>query len=174
MRTDAELQQEVMGELRRDPSVRDAEIAVAARGGVVTLGGTVDSFAARLAAVRAVERVPGVQAVADDLDVKLPGGSRRSDTELAHQVVSALRWDVLVPEDRVRARVEHGWVTLDGEVEWEYQRRMARRAIENLTGVLGVTNLVTLRPRAAARAAGVATGVATGVAALRDRPGMHG
>jgi osmotically-inducible protein OsmY len=145
-----ELQRDVTNELRWDPSVRDEEIAVAAREGVVTLGGTVDSYAVKVAALRAAERVGGVRAVADDLAVKLPGTSRRSDTELAHQVVSVLRWHVLVPEDRVKARVEQGWVTLEGEVEWEFQRRMARRAVENLTGVLGVTNLVALEPRASA------------------------
>ena len=150
MRTDMELQRDVTNELRWDPSVRDEEIAVAAREGVVTLGGTVDSYAVKVAALRAAERVGGVRAVADDLAVKLPATSRRSDTELAHQVVSVLRWHVLVPEDRVKARVEQGWVTLEGEVEWEFQRRMARRAVENLTGVLGVTNLVALEPRASA------------------------
>ena len=148
MRMDMELQRQVSNELRWDPSVRDEEIAVAVRDGVVTLGGTVDSFATKLAALKAAERVSGVQAVADEIAVKLPGAAQRSDTELAHQIVSTLRWDVFVPEDRVRARVEHGWVTLEGEVEWEFQRRMARRAVQNLTGVLGVTNLVTLKPRA--------------------------
>ena len=148
MRTDLELQREVTNELRWDPRVRDDEIAVAARDGVVTLGGTVGSFAVKLAALKAAERVGGVHAVADDLDVKLPGSSQRSDTELAHQVVNALRWDVLVPDDRIKARVEQGWVTLEGEVEWEFERRAARRAVQNLTGVRGVTNLVALRARA--------------------------
>ena len=148
MRTDLELQREVTNELRWDPRVRDDEIAVAVRDGVVTLGGTVGSFAVKLAALKAAERVGGVHAVADDLDVKLPGSSQRSDTELAHQVVNALRWDVLVPDDRIKARVEHGWVTLEGEVEWEFERRAARRAVQNLTGVRGVTNLVSLRARA--------------------------
>lgn len=148
MRTDTDLQHDVTGELQWDPSVREQEIAVAVRDGVVTLGGTVDSYASKLAALRAAERVAGVQAVADELEVKLPGASERSDTELAHQVVNALRWDVLVPENRVRARVEHGWVTLEGEVEWEYQRRAARRAVQNLTGVRGVTNLVALKSQA--------------------------
>ncbi|MGZ8376081.1 MAG: BON domain-containing protein [Gemmatirosa sp.] len=148
MRTDLELQQDVTNELRWDPSVLDEEIAVGARDGVVTLGGTVDSFAAKWAAVRAAERVTGVRAVADDVEVKLPGGSQRSDTELAHRVVSALQWDVIVPDDRIKARVEHGWVTLEGEVDWEFQRRTARRAIQNLTGVRGVTNLVALRKQA--------------------------
>ena len=148
MRSDMDLQRQVTNELRWDPSVRDAEIAVAVRDNVVTLGGTVDSFAVKVAALKAAERVSGVQAVADELAVKLPGAAQRSDTELAHQVVSVLRWDVLVPEDRVKARVERGWVTLEGEVEWDFQRRSARRAVQNLTGVLGVTNLITLKPRA--------------------------
>lgn len=150
MRTDMELQREVTTELRWDPSVRDEEVAVAVRDGVVTLGGTVDSFAVKLAALKAAERVGGVHAVADELDVRLPGPSQRSDTELAHQVVSALRWDVLVPDDRIKARLEQGWVTLEGEVEWEFERRAARRAVQNITGLRGVTNLVTLKQRASA------------------------
>lgn len=148
MRSDTELQREVSNELRWDPSVRDEEIAVAVRDGVVTLGGAVDSFAVKLAALKAAERVSGVRAVADELDVQLPGGSQRSDTQLAHQVVNALRWDVLVPDDRIKARVEQGWVTLEGEVDWEFERRAARRAVQNLTGLRGVTNLVILRQRA--------------------------
>ena len=148
MRNDTELQRDVTHELRWDPSVRDEEIAVAVKDGVVTLGGTVDSYAAKYRAARAAERVGGVKAVADDLEVKLPGASQRSDTELAHQVVQALAWHIHVPEDRVKARVTNGWVTLDGEVEWDYQRKAAFRAVRDLTGVRGVSNGIVLKPKA--------------------------
>jgi osmotically-inducible protein OsmY len=147
MKTDNDLQRDVANELRWEPSVHGEEIAVAVRDGVVTLAGAVSSYARRYAATRAAERVAGVRAVADEIEVRLPGTSQRTDTELAHQVANALRWHVQVPEEQVKARVEHGWVTLEGEVEWEYQRRAAYRAVRDLTGIRGVSNLVTLKPR---------------------------
>lgn len=147
MRTDEELQQDVLDELRWDPVTRTEEIAVVVRDGVVTLGGSVGSYAKRLAAERAAERVSGVHVVADDLVVSLPGTLRRSDTEIAHQVRDALRWDVLVPHDAIKARVQDGWVTLEGQVEWDFERRAATAAVRNLTGVRGVTPLITLRVR---------------------------
>ena len=147
MRNDMGLQRDVTHELKWDPVTRDAEIAVAVKDGVVTLGGTVDSYAKKFAAERAAERVSGIRVVADDLSVVLPGAHQRSDTELAHRVLDVLGWDILVPDHKLRARVEDGWVTLEGEVEWDYQRRAAARAVRNLTGVRGVTTLITLSPR---------------------------
>jgi osmotically-inducible protein OsmY len=148
MRSNMELQRDVGVELKWDPKLRDEEIAVVAKDGVVTLGGTVDSFAAKYAAVRAAERVAGVTAVADDIEVKLAGVNQKSDTELAHQVTNALKWNVLVPELKVKARVDNGWVTLDGEVEWDFQRKAAFRAVRDLVGVRGVANLVTIKQSA--------------------------
>ena len=113
----------------------------------MTLTGYVDSYARKIAAYQAVERVGGVRAVAEDLEVKLPGALTRSDTEIAHQVANALRWDTEVPEDKIKARVENGWVWLEGEVEWQYQRLAAERAVRYLTGVKGVTNIVKIRAR---------------------------
>lgn len=147
MRSDMDIQRDVANELKWDPSVHEEEIAVAVRDGVVTLGGTVDSYAAKYRAVRAVERVNGVRGVADEVEVQLPSESHRSDTDIAHQAVNALRWNALVPDGKVKVRVEHGWVTLEGGVEWEYQRLAAKSAVKYLVGVRGVSNLVTLEPR---------------------------
>ena len=147
MRNDMGLQRDVTHELKWDPVTRDAEIAVAVRDGVVTLGGTVDSYAKKFTAERLAEHVSGIRVVADELTVVPPDAQGRSDTELAHHVLEALRWDVLVPDERIKARVDDGWVTLEGEVEWDFQRRAAGRAVRNLTGVRGLSRRVTLAPR---------------------------
>jgi osmotically-inducible protein OsmY len=149
MKIDTQLQRDVLDELKWEPSVRDAEIGVAAKDGVVTLSGTVQSFADKYAALKAAERVMGVQAVADDLMVKLPTSLVRSDTDVAHALVESLRWDVQVPDDRIKARVEDGWVTLEGDVEWRYQKDAAERAVRYLAGVKGVTNLIFVKPKKA-------------------------
>jgi osmotically-inducible protein OsmY len=146
-KTDSQLQRDVIDELKWNPMVGDAEIAVAAKDGVVTLRGYVDSNAKRWAAERAVERVSGVKAIADDLEVKLPSASKRSDTEIAHAVVNAMRWDIEVPNDRITARIDDGWVWLEGAVEWQYQKRAAERAVRYLIGVTGVTNLIAVKPK---------------------------
>jgi len=148
MKTDKQLQLDVMNEIRFDPRVKDAEIGVAAKDGVVTLSGNVDSYAKKIAAEQAAERVFGVRAVAEELEVKLPGMFARSDTDIAHQVANALRWDIEVPDDRIKARVENGWVWLEGDADWQYQRMAAERAVRYLTGVKGVTNTVKIKSRA--------------------------
>jgi len=150
MKTDMQLQRDVIDELRWDPAVGRAEIGVAAKDGVVTLSGEVDTFAQKYAAEHAATRVGGVRAVAEELTVKLPTATERSDTDLAHAAVTALRWDVEVPDDRVTVRVEDGWIALEGTVEWQYQRTAAVRALRYLTGVKGLTNLITVKPRASA------------------------
>lgn len=147
-KSDSQLQTDVMEELVWDPSVGRAEIGVAVAGGVVTLSGQVDSYPKKSAAIKVAERVGGVRAVADDLIVKLPTSSKRTDTDIAHSVADALRWDIEVPDDKIKARVDDGWVWLDGEVEWEYQRSAADRAIRYLTGVRGVSSNVSLKKRA--------------------------
>jgi osmotically-inducible protein OsmY len=144
-KSDSELQQDVMEELVWDPKVGRAEIGVAARDGVVTVSGRVDSYAKKVAAVKAAERVAGVRAVADELNIDVPSWSRRSDMDIAHAVANALRWDVEVPDEKIKARVDGGWVWLDGEVDWEFQRSAATRALRNLTGVLGVSNEIRLK-----------------------------
>lgn len=148
MRTDMELQKDVVAELKWEPRLREDEIGVAVRDGVVTLTGFVPDYAQRRIAARAAERVLGVKAVAQELVVKVPEVNRRSDTDLAHQVVNGLAWDIEVPNQKIKAKVEDGWVTLEGEVEWQFQRNAAERAVRYLTGVKGVTNLVTIKPHA--------------------------
>jgi osmotically-inducible protein OsmY len=145
MKSDMELQKDVAEELKWDPRVNDDEIGIAVRGGVVTLTGTVPDFAQQWAAAKAVERVAGVRAVAQELKVKVPDAHRRSDTELARQVVNALAWDIEVPHEKIKARVENGWVTLEGEVDWQFQRNAAERDVRYLTGIGGVSNMLQLK-----------------------------
>jgi osmotically-inducible protein OsmY len=145
MRTDNELRTDVVAELRWDPSIRDEDIATAIKEGVVTLAGTVDTYAQRYAAERAVARVNGVKAIVNDLAVKLPGAMERSDPDLAHAAVNALRWNIQVPDERIQVKVANGWVTLEGEVDRYFQKEAAERAVRYLTGVKGVSNLITLR-----------------------------
>lgn len=148
MVSDTQLSDKVRQELKWDPSVHDDEIAVSVKDGVVTLGGSVDSLSAKLNAVQAAERVSGVRAVADDLLVVVPDGHVRSDTDIAHTVTHALRWNVQIPDDRIKVRVDNGWVTLDGNVTWDFQRKAAFRAVRDLTGVRGVRNLITIKAAA--------------------------
>ena len=150
IKTDARLQRDVIDELRWDPMVGSAEIGVASRNGVITLSGQVENFAKKYAAVRAAERVAGVRAIAEELKVVLPMSLVRTDTDLAHAVATTLKWDVQVPDDAVHARVETGWVWLEGLVDWQYQSTAAENAVRNLTGVRGVTNLLRVKVLASA------------------------
>lgn len=147
MKTDLQLQRDVLEELKFEPSIRETEIGVAAKDGVVTLSGVVDSYAEKFTAERTAERVTGVKAVADGIEVRVPGPHQRTDTELAHAVANALKWDIQIPDDRIKATVEDGWVDLDGEVEWQYQKWAADSAVRNLTGVKGVANLIKVTPK---------------------------
>lgn len=146
MKTDAQLKKDVMDELQWDPSFSASKIGVAVSDGVVTLTGHLDTFAEKQAAQRAVQRVHSVKTVAMEIDVKLDPRHRRSDSEIAAAAESALRWHAQVPEDRIRIKVEQGRVTLEGEVDWDYQRRMATAAVACLTGVIGVDNAIRLKP----------------------------
>jgi osmotically-inducible protein OsmY len=146
-KSDAQLQSDVQEELKWDPSVGRSEIGIACKNAVVTLSGQVDNYARKYAAMRAAERVSGVQVVADELNVRVPFSFKRTDMEIAHAVAEALRWDIEVPNDKIKARVDEGWVWLDGDVEWEYQRSAAERAVRYLTGVKGVSNNVKISER---------------------------
>jgi osmotically-inducible protein OsmY len=146
MRADRELRMDVLAELSWDPSIRDEDIATAVKDGVVTLAGTVDTYAQRYAAERAVERVKGVKAIVNDVTVKLPGAMERSDPDIAHAAVNALQWDIQVPDDRIQVKVTNGWLTLEGEVDRYYQKEAAERAVGYLMGVKGVSSLITVRP----------------------------
>ena len=144
MKENAQVERDVRAELTWDPRVDDKEVRVDASNGIVTLTGTVPSFADKRAAERAAERVFGVRAVANDLSVAVPLHYSRSDSEIARAVVDTLAWDVQVPEPRIKASVSDGWITLAGDVEWRYQRDAAERAVRNLAGVRGVTNEITV------------------------------
>ncbi len=147
MRTDSQIQRDIMDELKWEPSLRDEDIAVAVRDGVVTLAGFVDSYANKWRAERVASGVRGVKALANDLEVKLPTSSSRPDPDIARAALDALKWNVLVPNDRIKVKVEKGWLTLEGDVDWNFEREEAERSVRYLTGVLGVTNLVTVRAR---------------------------
>jgi osmotically-inducible protein OsmY len=147
MKTDKQLQKDVIDELKWEPTTGSAEIGVAARDGVVTLSGPIRSYAQQYAAVRAAERVAGVKAVADQMDVELPGEHKRTDTDIAHAAVNALRWDIEVPNDTIKLAVDDGWVTLEGEVEWQYQKTAAERDVRYLTGVTGIHNKIAVKPQ---------------------------
>jgi osmotically-inducible protein OsmY len=149
MKSDRELQVDVLDELRWEPGVNAADIGATVKDGVVTLEGTVHSFTEKWAAVNAVKRLPGVKALAVDLEVELPDSSERTDTDIALAAESALKWDVLVPKDRIKVTVDNGSVVLEGEVEWQYQKSAAERAVLHLTGVKEVTNRITIKPQAA-------------------------
>ena len=144
-KSDSQLQNDVMEELVWDPSVGRSEVAVAAKDGVITLAGQVDSYAKRDAAMKAAERVSGVRAIADELTVKIPASFRRTDIDIAHSVAESLKWDIQVPDEKVKARIDGGWVWLDGEVDWEYQRAAAERCVRYLAGVAGVSNNIRIK-----------------------------
>jgi osmotically-inducible protein OsmY len=148
MKTDREIRDDVINELRWDPQVTDPDaIGVAVGDGAVTLTGHVSTYAEKLATARAAERVYGVKAVANELQVKLPG-TARDDTDIAKAIAHVLEWNVQVPEGRVHARVQGGWVTLDGEVDYDFQRREVERMVRQVGGVIGVTDLITVKPPA--------------------------
>ncbi|HXY30199.1 MAG TPA: BON domain-containing protein [Gemmatimonadaceae bacterium] len=146
MKRDTELQQNVMAELKWEPSIKAAQIGVAVTDGVVTLTGTVDTFAQKYAAERAAERVSGVRAIAEDLHVMTPGEYNKTDPEIARAAANALLWDVEVPQNAIKVVVRNGWVTLEGAVSWYYEKASAERAVRYLTGVKGVINLIDVRP----------------------------
>src|SRR6201995_4386269 len=146
MKSDSEIRDDVIDELRWEPRISDPDgIGVAVRDGAVTLTGSVPSYAEKLAAVQAAERVYGIKAVANDLKVKLPG-TPRDDADIATAIAHVLDWNVQIPEGKVQARVQDGWVTLTGEVEHDYQRREVDRMVRNVRGVVGVTDNVTVKP----------------------------
>ena len=147
IRTDEQIQKDVLAELKWEPRVQSTEIGVAVKNGIVTLTGFVDSYTKRLAAEEAAHRVRGVKAVANDIEVKLFSSSERTDADIAAAAVRALEWDAFVSVDKLDVTVSKGWITLKGEVEWQFQRQDAERVVRRLTGVKGVSNLITVKPR---------------------------
>ncbi len=147
MKTDMQIQKDVMEELRWEPLLDSTEIGVAVKNGIVTLSGMVKNYSSKLAAEKAARRVSGVKAVAEDIQVGLSPEFRRTDAEIAETILNALKWHSAVQEERIKIKVEDGHVKLEGEVEWDYQRTSARNAIENLPGIRSVLNLITVKPK---------------------------
>jgi osmotically-inducible protein OsmY len=145
MKSDNELRREVERELEWEPSVDERRIGVAVVDGIVTLTGEASSYSEKWRAERAVERVEGVRGIVNDLVVK--PANERSDVDIAKAAVDALKWNVMVPADDIKVKVEKGWVTLTGDVRWDYQRRAAERAIRDLPGVKGIVNLIVVKPK---------------------------
>lgn len=143
--SNVQLQQYVMDELQYEPSVDASGIGVTAKDGIVSLTGTVKSHAEKYAAVRAAERVSGVAAVTDEMEVDLPDFHQRNDEDIARAALNALEWDVWVPTSSIKVTVNSGWITLDGSVDYKYQQNAVENAVRNLTGVKGVTNLIHLK-----------------------------
>ncbi|MEI6595464.1 MAG: BON domain-containing protein [Bacteroidota bacterium] len=147
MKTDYEIQRDVMDELKWQPILNATEIGVAVKKGIVTLTGTVNSYAKKLAAEKAAKIVLGVKAVVEDIKVKFFSTFQKTDIEIAEAVLNSLKWDSSVREEKVKIKVEDGWVTLDGEVEWEYEKTRAKSCVEGLHGVRGITNLILVTPK---------------------------
>jgi osmotically-inducible protein OsmY len=146
MKSDTEIRDDVIKELQWDPQITNPDaIGVAVTDGAVTLTGQVATYAEQLAAARAAERVYGVKAVANELNVKL-AGAPRDDSDIARAIAHILEWNVQIPEGKVHARVQNGWVTLEGEVEYEYQRHEVERMVRQVRGVVGVTDIITVKP----------------------------
>jgi len=147
IKTDVELERDVLAELRWEPSVSEKGIGVKVKDGVVTLRGTVPSFAEKHGVLMAAERVKGVRAVAQELEIALPKENERTDQLLAQGAALAIEWNTFVPRGGVTVVVEKGWVTLNGTVDHEWQRGEAARSLRNLVGLRGITNLIALKPR---------------------------
>ena len=146
MKTDAQVQQDVIAELKWEPSINAAQIGVEVKDGIVTLAGHVSSYAEKCDAERAAQRVSGVKALAVEMDVKLPGSSKRNDADIARSAKDVLQWMTYLPKDSVTVMVEDGWVTLSGEVDWEYQRQAAAGGVRYLMGVTGVSDQIAVKP----------------------------
>ncbi len=146
MKSDKQLQQDVIDDLKWDPSVDCSKIGVAAGGGVVTLTGSVPSYFQKQNTERIVKRVAGVRAVANDIEVRLPSSTERTDSDIATAALNALKWDTSIPDEKLKLSVSKGWVMVEGNVDWNYQRESAEKAVEKLTGVKGVTNRIVVAP----------------------------
>lgn len=146
MKTNENLQEDVQNAIKWEPLLNAAEIGVTAKDGVITLIGTVDNYAKKLEAEHAAKNVAGVKAVVEKIEVKFGRMSITDDGEIATEVLNALKWNWSVPTDKVKVKVEDGWVTLEGQLPWNYQKEAAKRAVINLVGVKGVINNITIKP----------------------------
>jgi osmotically-inducible protein OsmY len=150
MKSDIQIQKDVMEQLRWEPFLNASEIGVAVKNGIVTLSGHVDSYAKKLTAENATKKIAGVKAIAEDIQIGVSPAFNKTDAEIAEVVINALKWHSAVQEEKIQIKVENGIVRLEGHVEWDYQRTNARSAIENLRGVRSVINLIAVKPKATA------------------------
>lgn len=144
--SDLTIRQHVLDELEFDPRLDAAKIGVAVKDGIVTLMGQVGSYAEKVAAERIAQRVKGVRGLAQELEVRFPANKKTEDDQIAERALKIISWDSTIPSGGIHVKVERGWVTLTGEVEWNYQRMSAENAVRKLSGIVGVTNSITVRP----------------------------
>ena len=148
MKTDDEIQKDIMEQIKWEPYLKASEIGVAVKNGVVTLSGHVDSYPKKLAAENAAKKIAGVKAIAEDIQIGVSPAQDRSDTEIAEAIINAIKWHTAVREEKIKVKVENGIVKLEGEVEWEFERQKVKTAIENISGVRAVHNLIVIKPQA--------------------------
>jgi len=146
MTSDSDLKKAILDELNWEPSVESAHIGVTAKNGVVSLTGNVDAYGQKSAAERAASRVKGVKAVVENIEVKISSDYQRDDEDIAAAAVDRLGWNSSIPEDAVKVKVEGGWVTLSGELTWQFEKTAAESEIRSLMGVIGVSNQILLKP----------------------------
>ena len=156
-KSDSQLKNDVLAELKYEPSVNVTEIGVLVKDGTVTLNGYASRYGEKWDAVRAAKRVAGVRAIADDIEVKLPESERHTDGDIADAAANQIDWLTTIPTGTVQVTVREGWATLEGAVEWWYQRDAAENIVRYLAGVKGVTNLITIKPKVAPVAVATAT-----------------
>jgi osmotically-inducible protein OsmY len=145
--SDKWLRQSIVDELDFDPSVSGTHIGVAVEDGVVTLTGHVGSYAEKIAAERAVQRVKGVRAIAEEIKVRYPSDKKMADDQIAKRALDILAWDTTIPKDKIQVKVQDGWVTLSGDVDWNFQKTDAQRTVRRLSGVVGISNSINVKPR---------------------------
>jgi osmotically-inducible protein OsmY len=148
MRPDRDIERDVKDELQWDPDLDATDIAVSVKGGVVTLTGFVRSYTDKFEAEAAAKRVAGVVGVANDIEVRLPSVDERPDPDIARDAVAAIKSQLPISSERIKVVVKNGWVTLEGQVEWQYQKNTAELAVRRIKGVKGVSNMITLKPHA--------------------------
>ena len=146
MKSDMQLRMDVQDELQWEPGLDPGAIGVAVKDGVVMLSGYVDSYAEKRAAEQAAKRVSGVRGIAEEIEVRLPSSSERSDLDIARAAANQIEWDVCLPKDRIKVTVQKGWLTLEGEVDLEYRKENAENAVRHLIGLRGISNLITVKP----------------------------
>lgn len=146
IKTDAQIKQDILDELAFEPNIDETQIGVVVDKGVVMLTGVVDDFYKNIAAEKAVKKVKGVKAVAEDIDVKYGSNYQKTDKEIAKAIIAAFEWNTAVPEDDIVIEVRHGWIDLSGEVEFSYQREAAKRVAQNIAGVKGINNTIEIKP----------------------------